>query len=357
MSSLRARLGVSAALVVAAVVGLSTYLQARIVARAVEAEALDAAAAIALGVSADLGEHATAPSAAELVELLADYRKAVPAVQSITVTASSPSAIVATTDTTPSPRALTLGEQAMSGGDLVPYADGPVGLHFVAVPLERQRRRYGAVVVAVGMDALQRVQRQSRQAALVFAAVAILLLALGLDLLGRRFVHHPLAAVLRTMSRAAAGDLAARAPRIRADEIGAVAEGLNGMLGRMAGFNETLRAEVERATAELRGANQALSEAARRLFGARRELAQSQRLALAGQMAASVAHQIGTPLNLISGYVQMLRATQEDSSPDAERLRTIQDQIARVTAIVQSLLDQTRRPALVLRTVAPGELL
>ncbi len=357
MSSLRARFGISAALVVAAVVGLSTFLQARIVARAVEAEALDAAAAIALGVSADLGEHSTSPSAAELEDLLADYRKAVPAVESVTITAAAPPAIVATTDATAPPRALDLGEQAVARGDLVTYADGPLGLHFVAVPLERHRQRYGAVVVAVGMDALQRVQRQSRQAALVFAVVAIVLLAVGLDLLARRFVHRPLAAVLRTMSRASAGDLGARAPRVRADEIGAVAEGLNGMLERMAGFNETLRAEVERATAELRAANQALLETARRLFEARRELARSQRLALAGQMAASVAHQIGTPLNLISGYVQMLRANHEDASPDGERLRTIQDQIGRVTAIVQSLLDETRRPALALRPLPPGELL
>ena len=57
---------------IAAVVGLSTYLQARIVAKAVEAEELDAAAAIALGVSADLGEHIQAPTTAELVDLLAD---------------------------------------------------------------------------------------------------------------------------------------------------------------------------------------------------------------------------------------------------------------------------------------------
>jgi two-component system, NtrC family, sensor kinase len=356
VSSLRARLGVSAALVIAAVVGLSTYLQARIVARAVEAEALDAAAAIALGVSADLGEHRTAPSTSDLVDLLADYRKAVPAVQSITITAAAPTTIVASTDTTAPPRALSLGERAATRGELVTYADGPVGLHFVAVPLERQHQRYGAVVVAVGMEALLRVQRQSRQAALVFAAAAILLLALGLDLLARRFVHRPLAAVLRTMTRASAGDLAARAPRVRADEIGTVAEGLNGMLDRMAGFNETLRAEVERATAELRAANRELVEAAQRLFAARRELARSQRLALAGQMAASVAHQVGTPLNVISGYVQMLRAKQPDGSPDGERLRTIQDQIARVTAIVQSLLDQTRRPALALRPLAPGEM-
>jgi two-component system NtrC family sensor kinase len=354
--SLRARLGVSAALVVALVVGLSTYLQARIVARAVEAEALDSAAAIALGVSADLGEHARAPSAAELVDLLGDYRKAVPAVQSITVTAAFPAAIVASTDATAPPRALPIGEEAIARREIVTYADDPVGLHFVAVPLERQHRPYGAVVVGVGMDALRRVQRQSRQAATVFAAVAILLLAVGLDLLGRRLVHRPLAAILRTMERASRGDLAARAPRVRADEIGAVAEGLNGMLERMAGFNETLQAEVERATTELRAANRELLETAQRLFAARRELSRSQRLALAGQMAASVAHQIGTPLNVISGYVQMLRARHEEGSPDAERLRTIQDQITRVTGIVQSLLDRTRRPTLTLRPLGPGEL-
>jgi signal transduction histidine kinase len=356
VSSLRARLGVSAALVIAGVVGLSTYLQARIVTRAVEAEALDAAAAIALGVSADLGEHKTTPSTSDLVDLLGDYRKAVPAVQSITITATAPASIVASTDATAPARALPLGERAVTRGELVTYADGPVGLHFVAVPLERQHQRYGAVVVAVGMEALLRVQQQSRQAALVFAAVAILLLALALDFLARRLVHRPLAAVLRTMTRASAGDLAARARRVRADEIGAVAEGLNSMLDRMAGFNETLRAEVERATAELRAANRELLEAAQRLFAARRELARSQRLALAGHMAASVAHQVGTPLNVISGYVQLLQAKQPDGSPDRERLRTIQDQIARVTAIVQSLLDQTRRPALALRPLAPGEM-
>jgi signal transduction histidine kinase len=357
VSSLRARLGVSAALVIAAVVGLSTYLQARIVARAVEAESLDAAAAIALGVSADLGEHTTTPSTEELVDLLADYRKAVPAVQSITITAAAPAAIIASSDATAPPRALALGERAVVRGELVSYADGPVGLHFVAVPLERHRQRYGAVVVAVGMDALRRVQRQSRQAALVFAAVAIVLLALGLDFLGRRFVHRPLAAVLDTMARASAGDLAARAPRGSTDEIGVVAEGLNGMLERMAGFNETLQAEVERATEELRGANRELMDAAQRLFAARRELARGQRLALAGRMAASVAHQVGTPLNVISGYVQMLRAKQEDGSPDAERFGKIQEQIDRVTTIVQSLLDRARRPALTLVPVAPGDLL
>ena len=255
---------------IAAVVGLSTYLQARIVAKAVEAEELDAAAAIALGVSADLGEHTQAPTTAELVDLLADYRKAVPAVRSITVTAVAPPLIVAGTDAAVPNAALGLGERAVAQGEPVSFADGQMGLHLVAVPLERQRQRYGAVVVAVGMDALRRVQDQSRQAAFLFAAVAIVLLVIGLDRLTRRFVHAPLGAVLGTMAHASAGDLAARAPRVRQDEIGAVAEGLNGLLERMGGFNETLRSEVARATQGLRAAHEALRATAHRLIDAPR---------------------------------------------------------------------------------------
>ena len=159
------------------------------------------------------------------------------------------------------------------------------------------------------------------------------------------------------MARASAGDLTVRVPRASGDEIGSVAMGLNAMLERMAGFNDTLRAEVERATGELRETNRELLETAQRLFAARRELAQSQRLALAGELAASVAHQIGTPLNVMSGYVQMLRARQPEGSPEAARLALVQEQIVRVTAIVQSLLDATRRPPLVLVLRAPRVLL
>ncbi len=355
MQSLRARLGVSAVLVVAVVVSLSTYLQTRIVSGAVEAEALDSAEAVALGVAADLGEHAAPPSAAELADLLGDYRKAVPAVQSLAVTSGG--AVLAATEASPPPRVGALGAEAARTREIVTFADGPLALHLAAVALPHHPGAPGAVVVAVRMDALLRVRRQSRQAALVFGAAAILLLAVFLDVLARRLVHRPLGAVLDTMSRAAAGDLAARAPLARGDEIGAVAENLNAMLERMEGFNHTLRAEVDRATAELRAANRELLETAQRLFQLRGALARSQRLALAGEMAASVAHQVGTPLNVMSGYVQMLRTGQPEGSPVARRLETVQQQIARVTAIVQSLLDKTRRPELELAPVAPAELL
>jgi two-component system, NtrC family, sensor kinase len=136
-----------------------------------------------------------------------------------------------------------------------------------------------------------------------------------------------------------------------------VAEGLDTMLERTGDFNAALRREVLAATEELRARNRELVESAQRLFATRRNLARSEQLAAAGRMAASVAHQVGTPLNLISGYVQMLLADKPEGSPEAARLQTVREQIAKVTAIVQGLLDQARQPALDRRPTDPKALL
>ncbi len=74
-----------------------------------------------------------------------------------------------------------------------------------------------------------------------------------------------------------------------------------------------------------------------------RQLTQLERLAAAGQLAAQFAHEVGTPLNLISGHVQLLRARLRDERV-ITRLDIIAGQIERITNIVRSMLDSTRRP-------------
>jgi two-component system, NtrC family, sensor kinase len=55
-----------------------------------------------------------------------------------------------------------------------------------------------------------------------------------------------------------------------------------------------------------------------------------------------MAHQIGTPLNLISGYVQVLIQSMPPESPAVDRLKAIQEQVAKVSAIVRGALDSSR---------------
>jgi signal transduction histidine kinase len=146
------------------------------------------------------------------------------------------------------------------------------------------------------------------------------------------------------MKRVAAGELGARAPVRRNDEIGAVASGLNAMLAQMENFNVALQERVREATSELRARNDELVQSYERVLSLRDALGRAEQMAAVGHMAASVAHQIGTPLNLISGYVQVIR---EEYGPDARvtrRLEIVQEQIAKVTSVVRTMLDHARRP-------------
>ena len=104
-----------------------------------------------------------------------------------------------------------------------------------------------------------------------------------------------------------------------------------------------LRDRVSAATIELEKRNQQLQETNLELWRTNRRMNELGRLAAAGQTAAHFAHEVGTPLNLISGHVQLLRSDLGRDPRDAEsRIRTISAQIERIERIVRSMLDKTR---------------
>jgi signal transduction histidine kinase len=104
-----------------------------------------------------------------------------------------------------------------------------------------------------------------------------------------------------------------------------------------------LRDRVRDATTELEKRNQQLQETNLELWHTNRRMNELGRLAAAGQTAAHFAHEVGTPLNLISGHVQLLKSDLDRDPHDAEaRIRTIGAQIERIERIVRRMLDKTR---------------
>lgn len=79
----------------------------------------------------------------------------------------------------------------------------------------------------------------------------------------------------------------------------------------------------------------------------RRRLEQTERLAIAGEMAATVAHEIKNPLSPVRGYAQLLKARLAHVD-EAERaffekgLGIIEQEVDRIDARIMQLLDATR---------------
>jgi signal transduction histidine kinase len=106
---------------------------------------------------------------------------------------------------------------------------------------------------------------------------------------------------------------------------------------------EILSDLVREATTELEERNRQLQETNLELWRTNRRMNELGRLAAAGQTAAHFAHEVGTPLNLISGHVQLLKSDLDRDPHDAEsRIRTISAQIERIERIVRRMLDKTR---------------
>lgn len=112
------------------------------------------------------------------------------------------------------------------------------------------------------------------------------------------------------------------------------------LLTQISGFNEQLRRDIESATLELATANDLL-------FKTQQRLARSERLAVVGQIAASLAHEIGTPLNAISGHLELLAANHISHADTQRRTRIIDRQLGFIVATVKRLLEWTHKKRVV----------
>ncbi len=80
------------------------------------------------------------------------------------------------------------------------------------------------------------------------------------------------------------------------------------------------------------------------LHQARQQLARSERLAVAGQLAAGVAHELRNPLTSLKLLIQTAARRGPGASLDEKQSRVVQEEIARMEDTIQGLLDFARPP-------------
>lgn len=227
--------------------------------------------------------------------------------------------------------------------------EGEGSLYRVFAPIVIGDRMSGAVEIVERLDDAPAIAVRFERTAFGFALAAVALITISFLLMFRRVVYRPLSAVLGAMRRAEAGNLKARANIRASNELGALAEGFNRMIARInemtnerEGQAQVLAERISEATGELAARNEELQAANRELWLTTQRLTELERLAAAGQTAAQFAHEVGTPLNLIGGHVQLLETGADDAAKRQARLSVIRTQIERISEIVRLMLDRTR---------------
>ncbi len=168
--------------------------------------------------------------------------------------------------------------------------------------------------------------RAARDVWLTLGGLSVWLI-LVVSLTVRQELTRPLLRLVGGIDEVTRGDYTGAILRERNDEVGLLADRFNEMTRSLRQAREEILAGVD-AKLQLE-----------------QRLRHADKLATIGQLAAGIAHEVGTPLNVIGGRARVMGKRADDPQAVQKNAEIIAIQAERITKIIQQLLDYARRKA------------
>lgn len=192
----------------------------------------------------------------------------------------------------------------------------------VALPLGGSR---GVLEIREPLVAEDAYVRDTISRTVVVTLVLLVLCAAILFGASWLLIQRPMRALLDKVERIGQGDLSGPLSLPQRDELGTLGHAIDMMCQRL----EDLQSRNERES--------------RAKLTALEQLRHADRLGTVGVLAAGLAHELGTPLNVVAARAKMIVRHQSEGEDAVSDAGIIVEQTERMTAIIRQLLDFARR--------------
>ena len=201
----------------------------------------------------------------------------------------------------------------------------------LTAPVKYQGKIIAGVGVLFPLETVYKTLRRTQYILFVYIFINTLVLTLvGLLRLSRLTVT-PLHRLVKRADEYGEDDEVLFLSEKEDHEFNKLSRSLNSMLKRIAADKKKLKATV----ASLEKANLDLKQA-------QNDVIRAEKLASIGRLSSGIAHEIGNPLGIVAGYMELL---QKDDISDKDRREYIDrtvSEINRINAIIRQLLDFSR---------------
>ncbi|MFI5339908.1 MAG: sensor histidine kinase [Candidatus Methylomirabilales bacterium] len=219
-----------------------------------------------------------------------------------------------------------LEQVVKSGQPISRYLDvSPHPVAYVILPLRSQN---GSIIGALEeLHLATRIQQRIRGVAwdqVVRLTLLSLTIAVVIFLAVQISIRRPIGELVEIAHALGRGELSLRHNLRRRDEIGQLSSAFDQMAESLQAARAQLKAE---------GHDRLELE---------RQLQQEHKLAAIGQLASEVAHEISTPLNIVSGRAEVIQKEVQPEHPLYQHAAIILRQVERIGGMVRQLLDFSR---------------
>ncbi len=201
----------------------------------------------------------------------------------------------------------------------------------LSTPLLKNDQSLAAASIVLPLEGIYQSLRRSQKMLFVFLFInTVFLTFIGIYRLSKVY-FQPLARLARRAEDYREDDEMLFSVRKEDNELHKLSVSLNSMLRRISADKEKLRSTVN----SLEAANLQLKKA-------QQEIIRAEKLASVGRLSAGIAHEIGNPIGIVIGYLELLK---QKDIPDAEKeeyIHRTEEEIERINTIIRQLLEISR---------------